>query len=164
MPDSQEDHTAPSDEALSKEGKVRRVLIGAGVGTLGACYAGVIAYPVYRYLNTPSERAASAPAVTEVALTGADKLPPGAAKAFLFGRRPALLIHQKDGSWTAFDAVCTHKGCTVQYQPGKDRIFCACHDGVYNPETGAVIDGPPPKGLKQYTVEVKDGEIIIGRG
>jgi hypothetical protein len=41
------------------------------------CYTAALAYPVYRYLASPSEMALSATAVTEVTLKDAQKLPPG---------------------------------------------------------------------------------------
>ena len=50
-----------------------------------------------------------------------------------------MLIHHQDGSWVALSAVCTHLGCTVQYEPQANRIHCACHGGVYDPRTGANV-------------------------
>ena len=29
--------------------------------------------------------------------------------------------------------------------------------------TGAVVSGPPPKGLKVYHVEVKDANVVVSR-
>jgi len=150
---------APLDESAS-----RRNFVVGGVGALGACYVGVLGYPVYRYLATPAQRAADLASITEISLKDADKLEPGTALMFRFGTRPAMLIHQQDGTWTALSAVCTHLGCTVQYQADQDRIFCACHSGVYDAKTGTPVSGPPPKGLEQYSVEVKDGEVIVSRG
>ena len=164
MPDSENQTDVPPAVEANDEASSRRNFVMAGAGILGACYAGSIAYPIYRYLDTPAQRASDLAAITEVSLSDADKLEAGAAMMFRFGTRPAVLIHQKDDSWTAFSAVCTHLGCTVKYEADKDRIHCACHGGVYDASTGAVKSGPPPKGLKQYSVEVKDGEVIVSRG
>jgi cytochrome b6-f complex iron-sulfur subunit len=60
-------------------------------------------------------------------------------------------------------AVCTHLGCTVQYEPQADRIHCACHGGVYNPYTGANVSGPPPKPLKLFKVTVNDTGVDVSR-
>lgn len=164
MPESEDRNDVPPAPEGNDESRTRRAFVQAGVGAFGACYAGAIVYPIYRYLDTPAQRAAEMAAVTEVVLEGYDTLKKGTAKTFRFGFRPAVLIHQKDDSWTAFDAVCTHLGCTVKYEADKDRIYCACHGGVYNAETGEVEAGPPPKGLTQYSVEVKDGEVVVSRG
>ncbi len=162
-----EQHSEHAQEQVPASGvsvdRLRRKLVRIGVGVFGAGYAGAILYPIYRYLQTPARRAQAASQVTEVSLPDADQLAPGTALMFLFGTRPALLIHHTDGSWTAFDAVCTHLGCTVKFEPDKNRIYCACHGGTYDPRTGEAVAGPPPKGLKPYKVEVKDGEVIVAR-
>ncbi len=141
----------------------RRTLVQAAIGGMGLCYAAAIGYPIYRYLASPVERAATAAAVTEVTLKDAQKLPVASALMFKFGSRPAMLIHHKDGSWAAFNAVCTHLGCTVQFQPENDRIHCACHGGTYDPATGANIAGPPPRPLGRYQVKVTGEGVVVSR-
>jgi cytochrome b6-f complex iron-sulfur subunit len=142
----------------------RRFFVRVAMGGVGLCYAAAIGYPVYRYLKSPVERAAAAAAVTEVTLNDAQKLPAGSVLMFKFGSKPAMLIHHADGSWVAFDAVCTHLGCTVQYQPDKERIHCACHGGVYDPRTGKNVSGPPPRPLKRYEVKATPTGMVVSRG
>jgi cytochrome b6-f complex iron-sulfur subunit len=141
----------------------RRRLMGATLGMFGAGYVGAIGYPMYRYVRTPVERAALAAQVTEVTPQGAKDIPVGQAMGFMFGTRPAVLIHRGDHEWAAFDAVCTHLGCTVKYEPDKDRIFCECHLGTYDARTGEPTSGPPPRALTKYVVEEKDGVIVVAR-
>jgi cytochrome b6-f complex iron-sulfur subunit len=141
----------------------RRNFLRAIAGVLGAVYAAFLGYPVYRYLSSPLEKAAEEAATTMVTIPDALALPKGSAKMFKFGVRPSLLIHHEDDSWTSFSAVCTHLGCTVQYEVGKKRIYCACHGGTYDPHTGIPVAGPPPKGLAVYRVEIKDGQLNIHR-
>ncbi len=74
-----------------------------------------------------------------------------------------MLIHHEDGRWIALTAVCTHLGCTVQYEPQTDRIHCACHGGVYNAYTGANVSGPPPKPLKLFKVAVNETGVEVSR-
>ena len=143
--------------------KTRRAFLAAA-GVAGIGYAAALAYPVYRYLASPSEMALSAAAVTEVTLKDAQKLPAGSVLMFKFGTSPAMLIHHADNSWVALTAVCTHLGCTVQYEPQMDRIHCACHGGVYNAYTGANVSGPPPKPLKLFKVAVNDTGVEVSRG
>lgn len=151
-------------EAASPREPDRRVFLKIAAGGLGACYAGMVGYPVYRYLASPVEEAASAAAVTEVTLDGADAIPSNSALMFKFGSQPAMLIHHEDGGWTALSAVCTHLGCTPSYEPAEKRIFCACHGGVYDPKTGANVSGPPPKPLTPYKVAVSAGKVVVSRG
>lgn len=154
----------PNVPPQAAEEPVSRRAFGAlAMGSVGACYLAAIGYPVYRYLSSPVENAAAAAAVTEVTIKNAQKPPVGSALMFLFGSRPAMLIHHKDDSWVALTAVCTHLGCTVQYDAQGNRITCACHGGVYDPQNGHNVSGPPPKPLQQYYVKVTDEGIIVSR-
>lgn len=140
----------------------RRTFLAIGTAA-GVAYAAALAYPIYRYLASPIEMAQSASAVTEVTLKDAQKLTPGSVLMFKFGSSPAMLIHHTTGEWVAFSAVCTHLGCTVQFEPAANRIHCACHGGNYDPRTGANVSGPPPKPLKQYKVNVADAGVVVSR-
>ena len=108
------------------EKNTRRAFLAAA-GAAGLAYTVALAYPIYRYLASPQEMAMNATAVTEVSLKDAQKLPMGSVLMFKFGSSPAMLIHLQDGAWVALTAVCTHLGCTVQYEPQANRIHCACH-------------------------------------
>jgi len=132
-------------------------------GAAGLLYTAALAYPIYRYLASPEEMALNATAVTEVTLKDAQKLALGSVLMFKFGTAPAMLIHHEDGRWISLTAVCTHLGCTVQYEPQADRIHCACHGGVYDPYTGANVSGPPPRPLKLFKVAVSDAGVQVSR-
>ncbi|MCX6934902.1 MAG: Rieske (2Fe-2S) protein [Verrucomicrobia bacterium] len=142
----------------------RRTFVRWALGSAGICYAAALGYPVYRYLASPVEKASVSSSVTEVILKDAQNLPKGSVLMFKFGSKPTMLIHHPDGAWSALTAVCTHLGCTVQYQPEKNQIYCACHGGVYDPVTGRNISGPPPKPLMQYRVNVSDAGVVVSRG
>ena len=147
----------------SGDRNTRRAFLAAA-GAAGLAYTVAMAYPIYRYLASPVEQASSAAAISEVTLKDAQKnVAKGAAVIFKFGSRPALLIHHTDGRWISLTAVCTHLGCTVQYEADLDRIHCACHGGVYNPYTGANVSGPPPKPLTLYKVAVSDAGVQVSR-
>jgi cytochrome b6-f complex iron-sulfur subunit len=140
----------------------RRAFLAAA-GVAGLAYTVALAYPIYRYLASPAEMAMEATAVSQVTLKGAQQLPAGSVLMFKFGPSPAMLIHHLDDKWVAMTAVCTHLGCTVQYEPQADRIHCACHGGVYNPYTGANVSGPPPKPLKLFKVAVNEAGVEVSR-
>ncbi len=154
--------SSPEGACCPNEGR-RSFLKVAGVG-VGAAWAGMMGYPVYRYLASPVEDAANATAVTEVVLDKALELPKNAALMFKFGTKPAMLIHHENDTWSAFVAVCTHLGCTPAYEPDAKRIFCACHSGVYDAVSGANVAGPPPKPLEQFKVAIADGKVVVSLG
>ena len=125
-------------------------------------------YPVARFLRP---RAATASGAMEiVAPYRVNELRPdaeGRAPApFDFGGLPCLLIKTPDNEVKAFNAICTHTDCTVEYRPDKGDIFCACHNGVYSLD-GQNVSGPPPRPLQEYKVALrgKQGqeEIIVSR-
>ena len=66
----------------------------------------------------------------------------------------------------AFSAVCTHLDCTVQFKTDTSQLWCACHNGTYDLR-GNVVSGPPPRGLEQFTVNLRgegdDAEIVVSR-
>ena len=144
-----------------EESLTRRVFVKAGIAAAGACYAAAMGYPIFEYLADAARKTEADSAVKEVTLNDVDKLPAPSALIFKFSGRPALLIHHADNTWTALSAVCTHLGCTVQYRPADNQIFCACHGGIYNSETGANISGPPPKPLTLYHVVVAQGKAVV---
>ena len=158
MSQAMDKNNTPAEGGVS-----RQTFLRVALGGVGAVYAAGLAYPVYRYVASPVEKAAKESAVTEVTLKDAQKLAPGSALMFRFGSKPSLLIHHDDGTWTALTAVCTHLGCTVHYEEDKKRIHCACHGGVYDPKTGGNVSGPPPKPLKRYEVKVTDVAVIVSR-
>jgi len=70
------------------------------------------------------------------------------------------VMRDKEGV-TAFSLICTHLGCTVQWQEGKQQFFCPCHDGYYD-RNGDVISGPPPMPLEQLQAKIVGDEVVVG--
>lgn len=153
----------PTPETIQDEDMSRRGLVRVFAAGVTVAYVAALGYPIYRYMNTPVEQSIIAAAVKEVNLDKADELPVGTALMFKFGLRPAMLIHHTDGSWLALDAVCTHMGCTVKFDPAQNAIVCACHGGRYDPKTGGNVSGPPPRPLKAYKVAVNKGSVLVSR-
>jgi thiosulfate dehydrogenase [quinone] large subunit len=86
---------------------------------------------------------------------------PGSAVAFRDNSgQPAWLVHETTGEFRAFDAICTHAGCTVQYDANSGFV-CPCHGGQYDANTGAVIAGPPPAPLTRLPVTVVGGTVRL---
>ncbi len=77
---------------------------------------------------------------------------------------PAILLHLPNGQFVAYEQKCTHLLCPVIYQADKQRIFCPCHEGVFDPTSGLNLSGPPPRPLNAIRLAVRDGSIYaIGR-
>lgn len=65
---------------------------------------------------------------------------------------PAIVIQAKEGRFVAFDAVCPHAGCTVEYDSQQSILICPCHGSLFNAATGAVEQGPAASGLRPITI------------
>jgi len=140
----------------------RRRLLGMIVGLFAALWSVMAAYPIFRYLNPP-KTAGQQSNIASLTVADAKDIPAGSARNFQFGSIPAIVVHTEDGQFHAFNAICTHLGCTVQFREDMDRIWCACHGGQYDPETGKNLAGPPPKPLAPLKAEVQNGKVVVSR-
>jgi len=118
-----------------------------------------IVYPIFAYFKIPPE-AESTP--TNIAAAKINELQANQGKVFRFGNQPAILVKTPDGQWKAFSAVCTHLQCTVQYRNDLQKIWCACHNGIYD-LNGANVAGPPPRPLQEFKVTTKGDDVFVSK-
>lgn len=153
MPEQGRDATS-SSESVPRRRFVELVL---GSGFIATAVAFV--YPVIRYLIPPKVSDLGADSVVAGRV---GELKPNTGKVFRFGSRPGLLVRGANGEYHALSAVCTHLGCTVQYREDLKRIWCACHNGMYD-LNGKNVSGPPPRPLDEFEVQVRGDEIFVRR-
>lgn len=68
---------------------------------------------------------------------------------------PAVLVRLASGKIVAFDAVCTHAGCTVEYDPGSRYLVCPCHGATFDPaHAAAVVGGPTDQPLLALPISI----------
>lgn len=74
----------------------------------------------------------------------------------------SVWVYTDDGeTFTIFDARCTHLGCGYNFVT-ETRVFqCPCHGGRFDPKTGAVLGGPPPRPLDRLPAKVEDGVLFV---
>ena len=89
---------------------------------------------------------------SEIKIANADEVPTGSVRKFMFNGKAAVLLHMPAG-FRAFGSVCTHLGCISYWKPDENLLFCPCHLGKFDPNTGAVVSGQPPSPLP-YTTPV----------
>jgi cytochrome b6-f complex iron-sulfur subunit len=64
----------------------------------------------------------------------------------------------------AVSRICTHQGCSIQYQNEYRRFKCPCHGAVYA-EDGSKVTGPQPTGVAAYDCGIgKDGLVYVDVG
>lgn len=131
-------------------------LLGTSLGGLVMA----VVYPTGRYLIPPE---AAESAATSVTLPLApDDIAQNSGQIFKFGSRPGLLVKTSAGELRAYSATCTHLGCIVQYRADIGQIWCACHNGHFD-LNGQNIQGPPPRPLETYSVNVRGDQIVVSR-
>jgi Rieske Fe-S protein len=146
----------------------RRSWLLRGLKTGVAVTLGAVLYPVARFLRPrPATRAGALEVVAPFRLADLKADSEGRWPGlFEFGGKPCLVILTPDGQLKAFNAICTHVDCTVEFRAGKKDIYCACHSGVYD-LNGRNVSGPPPRPLETYKVTTRGEpgkeEIVVSR-
>ena len=60
----------------------------------------------------------------------------------------------------ALGMTCSHLGCGVSWDRGRNAFLCPCHGGVYGAD-GAVLAGPPPKPLTRLPLVAVGGRVQL---
>ena len=72
----------------------------------------------------------------------------------------AILFKTKDEKVYALSRICTHEGCSVNFDMTKNKLICPCHGAEYESGEGNVISGPTQRNLKKINVKV-DGDNVL---
>ncbi|HEU5370269.1 MAG TPA: TQO small subunit DoxD [Ktedonobacterales bacterium] len=97
----------------------------------------------------------------------AKNIPLNSAATFDVGANndPGVLVHLPDDTFVAYDAVCTHAGCTVSYNSKSKHLECPCHGSVFDPaKAGNVLAGPAKQPLANIKITVDKGTGNITQG
>ena len=65
--------------------------------------------------------------------------------------RDVIVAKTAGGSYVALQAPCPHQGTSVYFNQAQNRFICPNHFANFD-TGGAVLSGPSPRALKQYTV------------
>src|SRR2546421_314674 len=79
---------------------------------------------------------------------------------------PGILVRLNNGQFVAYDAVCTHAGCPVDYDPGSHLLVCPCHGAAFDPaKSAAIVQGPAAIPLTGVPIHIDNttGAITAGQ-
>ena len=144
----------------------RRGAIGIGVvGVLSIAFASLgnfFARPAKIASSTAkvvTKKGGSAPANAIAAIS--DLNVGSALQIKLASGDPGILIRTATDAVCAFSAVCTHEGCTVDYDTASKELICPCHGARFDPlQNGKAIAGPTRTPLTELPVAIS-GEYIV---
>lgn len=103
------------------------------------------------------------PTAGQAAMHVADAIEPGQAVRFTYPTPDdhAIAIRMMDGTLVAYGSECTHLSCAVLWE--QQKLVCPCHDGHFDPGTGDVVAGPPPRPLPKILLDQRsDGIYATG--
>ena len=80
-----------------------------------------------------------------------------------FKKEYNVWIVRDDEKITALSTVCTHLGCTPNWQETDRKFKCPCHGSGFR-STGINFEGPAPRPLERFKIGLaNDGQIIVDK-
>ncbi len=138
----------------------RRNLLNWFLSTTAGAFLVSVIYPLSRFM-IPPEVAESTSSTVTLAIKPND-VKANSGQIFRFGSQAGILVKDTNGELKAFSAVCTHLACIVQYRSDISHVWCACHNGHFD-LNGRNVEGPPPKPLEQFVVNVRADQIVVSK-
>lgn len=76
---------------------------------------------------------------------------------------PGVLISMPGGTVAAFDTICPHAGCTVEYVEQYGALLCPCHGAAFDATSGQALQGPTETPLAKLpiTIDPTTGAISL---
>ncbi len=106
--------------------------------------------------HPPPTTSASAPTGERLASTS--DIPVGGGKVFAGDK--VVVTQPTPGTFKAFSAICTHRGCTVN-KVADGTIDCPCHGSKFAIADGSVVNGPAQRSLSGREVTVSDDGLYL---
>lgn len=138
-----------------KEPTTRRGFLNWLIGVCTAVTGAALAIPGVAYL-WPAAKGGGA---SKVEVAGATDLQPGQSVSVQVGSQAVIVVRDRSG-FKAFSASCTHLGCLVKWDGGRNEFFCPCHAAVFD-ANGQVVSGPPPAPLLEYVVKEVADKVLV---
>ncbi|MEO7994119.1 MAG: Rieske 2Fe-2S domain-containing protein [bacterium] len=163
---------SPASPITSDPTVSRREALGLTVGLWVVASAGLVG-PILRLLAAPLTNPDPAgPSASHATLTVADlpaseqwtpiTLRVGSHDAWRIDAETEIgaFLRKRGDKYEALSGRCTHMGCQVGYDAGKQQFTCPCHHGVFDSE-GKVVSGPPTKPLESMPIRIEGDRVFI---
>lgn len=78
----------------------------------------------------------------------------------------AWITVSEAGEVLALSPICTHLGCTIQWNTNEDhpeQYYCPCHNGRFSKDGINVPGTPPQRPLSVHAHKVEDGKLYLGK-
>jgi len=115
--------------------------------------------------GTPASNPTPAPGTPAGAIGNTSQVPVNSAFTFTLAASgdPGVVIHLPNNHYVAYDATCTHAGCTVNYDPTTQALICPCHGAAFDPSNNAsVLAGPTSLPLSSVPLRIdSNGNMFV---
>ena len=148
----------------------RRSFLGVLLGLASTFVGALLAIPVLRYIFYPLTASAedsnwaevgSAASISDIQTPLRKTLDLKQRDGWLeTASQPIVYIIKEGGKLKALSAICTHLGCTVPWDPGRNEFVCPCHGGTYSAD-GTHISGPPRRSLDSLETKVSGDKLMV---
>ena len=72
----------------------------------------------------------------------------------------AILFKTKDEKVYALSRICTHEGCSVNFDLSQNKLICPCHGAEYESGEGKVLSGPTQRAWKKSNVKIEGDNVL----
>jgi nitrite reductase/ring-hydroxylating ferredoxin subunit len=145
---------APQDQYVARRDFMKFMVLTSLAFTVGQFW--IAAQNVLR-------RRRGLPQLKRIASLG--DVPVGGTMTFVYPTETdrCILIRPDADTIVAYSQQCTHLSCAVIPQIEHGRLFCPCHEGMFDFRSGRPVAGPPNRPLTRVLVDVR-GENIYASG
>ena len=123
--------------------------IGAGAIVLGELIAGTFAFLWPKREKGKGENIFIGGKVNDFKVGGV-----------IYFRKERTFIQRDEGGFLALSAVCPHLHCVVNWNEMLRKFECPCHGAKFN-QHGEVLEGPPPRPLDLYRLQIVEEKLVI---
>jgi Rieske Fe-S protein len=155
----------PDDTRHGSEVARRAMMAGTGVlavsAALAACGSSQNQGAASPSAPSPVPAAPAPPepggSTGELRLASTSDIPVGGGT--VIAGKKVVVTQPVPGTFAAFSAICTHRGCTVN-KVANGTIDCPCHGSRFAVADGSVVEGPASRPLARRQITVS-GEAIV---
>ncbi len=76
------------------------------------------------------------------------------------GSDTVMVIRTSQTAVVALSAICTHAGCSMNFDSSQNLLVCPCHGSQFN-ESGDVVTGPARRPVKVYSATLANNIVTV---
>jgi len=137
------------NKTISRRKLIAYAWIGAGVVVIGELIFGTFAFLWPRRKEGKGEKVFVAGKVGDFKVG-----------EIIYFRKERVFVERSEQGFLVFSAVCTHLNCIVNWNEMLKKFECPCHGAKFN-RYGEVLEGPPPRPLDLYKLQIVEEKLVV---